>query len=114
MKQNESPVEEPDHTAVGTSTKGERTPPVRFPNSSSTGLPFSTWTGSACGGGVPLPTHSSRFRHAALNNRLLGKRLRGPSLQFMGGTVLPAFTISAGAAEKFSSSGVACPAPAIS
>ena len=44
----------------------------------------------------------------------LGKRLRGPSLQFIGGTATPALTMSAGVAEKFSSSGVAWAAPAIS
>ena len=35
----------------------------------------------------------------------LGKRLRGPSLQLIGGTATPALTMSAGAAAKFSSSG---------
>ena len=44
----------------------------------------------------------------------LGKRLRGPSLQFIGGTGTPALTMSADVAAKLSSSGVAWPAPAIS
>src|SRR6185295_17104126 len=100
MKQNDAPVEEPVHVAVGTSTNGERTPPVRLPNSSSTGLPFSTRTGSAWGAGIPLRTHSSSARQAALKPKLLGNRLRGPSWQLIGGTARPAFTRSAGAAPK--------------
>src|SRR4051812_26066189 len=107
MKQKDSPVELPDHTAVGTSRKGERTPPMRFPNGSRTGFPFSTFTGSACGAGVPFSTHSVRSRQIALKPTELGNRLRGPSLQLIGGTVRPALTISAGAAAKLSSFGVA-------
>ena len=50
----------------------------------------------------------------ASNATLVGKRLRGPSLQLAGGTSRPACVMSAGRAEKYSSSGVACAAPAIS
>src|SRR5207253_9385151 len=100
MKQKDGPVEAPDHTAVGTSRKGERTPPIRLPNGSRAGIPSTTFTGSACGGGIPLLTHPVRFRQAALKPTALGKRLRGPSLQLIGGTIRPALTISEGAAEK--------------
>src|SRR5437762_1977675 len=111
IKQKESPVEAPDQIEVGASIKGERTPPVTFPNWSITGLPFSTRIGSACGAGIPVRTHSTRLCHAALKPMLLGKRLRGPSLQFIGGTDRPALMMSAGAAENWSSSGVARPMP---
>ena len=107
IKQNDAPVELPVQVLVGTSTYGERTPPFTLPYSSSTGLPFSTAMGSARGGAVPLRTHSSRFRKAALNATLLGKRLRGPSLQSIGGTGMPALVMSAEAAANVSSSGVA-------
>ena len=50
----------------------------------------------------------------ALNAGQLGKRLRGPSVHAIGGTALPPFSMSAEAAAKFSSSGVACAEPAIS
>src|SRR5437667_8785515 len=100
MKQKDCPVEAPDHTAVGTSRKGDRTPPVRLPNWSRIGFPFSTFTSSARGAGIPFRTHSVRLCQAELKPTELGNRLRGPSLQFIGGTIRPALTISAGAAEK--------------
>src|ERR1043166_10118588 len=108
MKQNDAPVELPVQLLLGTSTNGERTPPLALPYWSRTGLPFSTTIGSARGGAIPFRTHSSRFRSAALNARLFGKRLRGPSLHSIGGTITPALMMSAGAAAKLSSSGVAC------
>src|SRR4051812_9910505 len=114
MKQNDAPVEDPNHVLVGTSTNGERSPPVTLPNASSTGALPVTAIGSPCGGGTSRRTHRSRLRSAASKWIELGKRLRGPSLQLAGGTARPALTMSAGAAEKYSSSGVACAAPAIS
>src|SRR5947209_2678380 len=116
MLQNEGPVELPNHVLVGTSRYGERRPPCTLPNSSRTGvggLP-ETRIGSAWGGAIPKRTHQSRLRSAASKKMLLGKRLRGPSLHDPGGTARPALTMSAGAAEYNSSSGVACAAPAIS
>src|SRR5277367_5354241 len=98
MAQKDSPVELPNQVLTGTSTNGERTPPVTLPDLSRTGAPFSTRIGSALGGGTPLRTDKSRFRKIALNATLLGKRLRGPSLQAMGGTARPAFTMSSDAA----------------
>ena len=89
----------PSHVLVGTSTNGERRPPWTLPNSSSTGAPFSTRIGSACGGARPSRTHKSRFCSAALKWIELGNRLRGPSLHSIGGTARPALTMSAGAAE---------------
>src|SRR5712671_7621218 len=98
MRQNDGPVELPFQVLVGTSTNGERTPPRTLPKSSSTGLPSTTAIESACGGAMPLRTHKSKFRNDALNARLLGKRLRGPSLHAIGGTARPPFSRSAGAA----------------
>jgi hypothetical protein len=63
---------------------------------------------------MPSLTHESRLRMTASEKMLLGKRLRGPSLQLSGGGVRPALTMSSGAGPKYSSSGVAWPAPAIS
>ncbi len=81
---------------VGTSRNGERRPPVTLPKASSTGWPFCTTIGSACGGAIPESTHSSRFRRNASKKMWLGNRLRGPSLQFMGGGVRPALMMSDG------------------
>src|SRR5947207_690066 len=99
MKQNEAPVELPNQVLVGTSTNGERSPPVTLPNASSTGAPLTTLMKSACGGGRCWRTHRSRFVIAASKWIELGKRLRGPSLQEAGGTLRPALMMSAGAAE---------------
>jgi hypothetical protein len=40
VKQNDAPVELPNHVLVGTSTNGERRPPTTLPNWSSTAAPF--------------------------------------------------------------------------
>src|SRR5262245_12585766 len=114
MRQNDGPVEFPLQVLVGTSKNGDRTPPRTLPYSSKTGLPSVTAMGSTRGGDVPFRTHSSRLRNDALKKRLLGKRLRGPSLQSIGGTARPPLSISAGAAANRNSSGDAWPAPAIS
>src|ERR1044071_3044056 len=111
--QNDAPVEFPNHVLVRTSTNGDRTPPFTFPTPSSTGDPFSTWINADAGGAIPFLTHKSRFCKIALNAPLLGNRLRAPSLHSIGGTSRLALTISAGAAAKLNSSGVACPDPAI-
>src|SRR3954465_4468029 len=113
MKQNEAPVEFPVHVLVGTSRYGERSPPRTLPYGSRTGWPSFTSIGSACGGGVPWRTHWSRLRNAASKKMWLGKRLRGPSLQSIGGTLRPAFSMSAGAAGEDSPSGGAGPAAAL-
>src|SRR5215213_3982747 len=99
MKQNEAPVELPAHVLVGTSTYGERSPPVTLPKRSSTGSPPATAIGAAWGGARPARTQRSRLRKAALKWIELGNRLRGPSLQDAGGTGRPALRMSAGAAE---------------
>src|SRR5512143_3090569 len=99
MKQNEDPVELAYHVLVGTSRYGERRPPVTLPKASSTGWPFTTLITAPGGGAMPESTHCSRFRMNASKKMWLGNRLRGPSLQFMGGTGRPALTMSAGAAE---------------
>src|ERR1041385_1059680 len=90
-----------NHVLVGTSRYGERRPPCTLPNWSSTGaggVP-ETRIGSAWGGAMPWRTHQSRLRTAASKKMLLGKRLRGPSLQAPGGTGRPALMMSAAEAE---------------
>src|SRR3954470_12911094 len=114
MKQNDAPVEVPFQVEVGTSRYGERSPPCTLPNWSSTGWPFCTTIGEPGGGGTSLRTQESRFFRMASKKIELGNRLRGPSLQFAGGTARPPLMMSAGAAANSSSVGVACPAPAIS
>ena len=99
MKQNEAPVAAPNHVDVGTSTYGERTPPTTLPCSSTTVVLLTRWIHSARGGAMPVRTQRSRFCRIASNETLVGKRLRGPSLQFIGGGVRPALTMSAGRAE---------------
>src|SRR6476620_6758567 len=108
MRQNDGPVELPYHVLVGASTNGDRMPPTTLPKRSSTGLPSSTRIGSARGAGVPVRTQLSSFLRLALKAGQFGKRLRGPSLQSIGGTARPPFSMSADAPAKLSSSGVAC------
>src|SRR3954463_9114810 len=97
MKQNDAPVELPNQVLVGTSRYGERRPPWTLPNWSNTGAAGvpATRIGSEGGGAIPRRTHRSRLRTAASKKMLLGKRLRGPSLQDAGGTSRPALTMSA-------------------
>jgi hypothetical protein len=69
---------------------------------------------SARGAGSPSRDQRSMFCSAASMKIAFGKRLRGPSLQLIGGTARPAARMSSGRAENRSSSGDACAAPAIS
>src|SRR3954451_21943224 len=100
MKQKEAPVALPYHVLVGTSRYGVRYPPVTLPTWSSTGwLLAVTLMNSERGGATPVRTQPSRFCRIASKAMLVGKRLRGPSLQLIAGTGIPAAVMSAGRAE---------------
>src|SRR3954471_13716527 len=99
MLQNDAPVLLANHVLVGTSRYGERRPPTTLPNWSRTGFPFSTRMSRPGGAGRPYRDQRSMFRSAASMKMRFGKRLRGPSLQLIGGTSRPAATMSAGRAE---------------
>ena len=96
MKQNDAPVAVPNHVAVGTSTYGERTPPTTLPCSSSTGRVVDALDQLGARRRDARADPAVEVLQDRVERELVGKRLRGPSLQFIGGTVRPALTMSVG------------------